>query len=533
MSRGRSAPNVSFNSIESELDEIRAEMAKLKIELRSMEGERQAYILQSQDLIRKQRREMEWLQEEQAELHRILRMCESRTHRLQDASVTQDLLIMLEHKDEMDKLLENEKVTLEQLNKEILRADRRLVILRRVGNTGGHNQRTKVPPTQKTPQVLENHLDQALIRFNMHLTRKSQLREDLESLRIRRIQFYQMCQRLERELREIREDIRDVINISTAAYNARVEVQMNTMRIKELAVKDLAQYSIEMKELETVIADERHLQDFLTIKCHSRSGQDDHGHSPQDTDEWEREEMSDEMLAALDETFLKIHSFTGEEDLDVLVRRFLQIEDQNFALFDYVNKQSNQAKALRDQINQIRQDTEQLYADGQRQESLIRGLQSRQQAAEKKAQACNVQATTVTKILDQVRTGMRRVLRRLERVRNVMKDLPAAATITDKNLVDILDILDQKINDLLRIQAFLKSKNPDKDDAKDASIPKRKASIKSTGEEEKLLTQKELRQKMIKEILLKEGIIGPSRGREVKPSRPNMESGTQRRRPEA
>ncbi|KAJ8359350.1 hypothetical protein SKAU_G00158750 [Synaphobranchus kaupii] len=56
-------------------------------------------------------------------------------------------------------------------------------------------------------------------------------------------------------------------------------------------------------------------------------------------------------------------------------------------------------------LRQIRQDTEQLYADGQRQESLIRGLQSRQQAAEKKAQACNVQATTVTKILDQVRTG--------------------------------------------------------------------------------------------------------------------------------
>lgn len=54
--------------------------------------------------------------------------------------------------------------------------------------------------------------------------------------------------------------------------------------------------------------------------------------------------------------------------------------------------------------------------------------------------------------------GMRRVLRRLERVRNVMKDLPPAATITDKNLVDILDTLDQKINDLLRIQAFLRSK---------------------------------------------------------------------------
>ncbi|KAG5836068.1 hypothetical protein ANANG_G00250680 [Anguilla anguilla] len=536
MSRGRSEPNVNSSS-ELDMDVIKAEMGKLQIQLRTVEEERQAYILQSQDLIRKQRREIEWLQAEQAELHRILRMCESRTHRLQDAAVTHDLLILLEHKDEMDKLLETERLTLEQLNKEILRVDRRLVILRRVGSTGGYSQRSRAPPTQKSTPVLENHLDQALIRLNMHLTRNSQLREDLESLRIKRIQFQQMRQRLEVELQEIREDIRDVVNISTAAYNARVEVQVKMMRIKELAVKDLAHYSMEMKELETVIHDERHLQDFLTIKCHSRSGQEDHPHSPQDSEM--REEMTDEMLAVLDDTFLKIHSLTGEENLDVLVRRFLQIEDQNFALFDYVNKQSTKVKALKDQINQIQQDTEQLREGRQRREmerhALMRDLQAQQQAAEKRAHACNAQATAATKILDQVRTGMKRVLRKLERVRNVMKDLPSAASITDKNLVDILDVLDEKINGLLRIQAFLKSKNPDKDDTKDGRAPKQKESVKSPSicEEERPLTEKELRQQMIKEILMREGIIGPSRGREVKPSKSNKAPSTQRRHPEA
>ncbi|XP_061076385.1 coiled-coil domain-containing protein 114 isoform X3 [Conger conger] len=530
MARGRSAPNISFNSSDSDLDEIlridamshgrsvpsvnfgseididviRAEMAKLKIQLRTMEVERQAYVLQSQDLIRRQRREMERLQAEQKELQRILCMCESRTHRQQDTAVTQDLLFLLEHKDQMDKMLESERLTLEQLNKEILNADRRLIILRRVGSTGGYTQRTKAPPTQKTTQVLENQLDRALVRFNTHLTQNSQLRNDLESLRIRRSHFQQIRQRLERELRDLREDISDVVNISTAAYNARVEVQMKMMRIKELAVKDLEHYSIEMKELETVIADERHLQDFLTIKCHSRSGQEDHRHSPQDPDEWEmREEMTDEMLGALDETFLKIHSLTGEENLDVLVQ----------------------------------QDTERLCEDGQQWElerhALTRDLQARQQASEKRAQACNTHTATVAKILEQARTGMRRVLRRLERVRNVMKDLPPAATITDKNLVEILDTLDLKINGLLRIQAFLKSKNPDKDDTKDGSEQKAAVKSPSISEEERPLSQKELRQQMIKEILLREGIIGPRRERAVKPSRPNKAPSTQRRRPEA
>jgi len=47
--------------------------------------------------------------------------------------------------------------------------------------------------------------------------------------------------------------------------------------IREKAVKDLAQYSIEMKELERVIAHEFSLKEFMTTKCSERSGQDD-GH---------------------------------------------------------------------------------------------------------------------------------------------------------------------------------------------------------------------------------------------------------------
>lgn len=47
--------------------------------------------------------------------------------------------------------------------------------------------------------------------------------------------------------------------------------------MREKAVKDLAQYNAEMKELERVIAHECILKDFMTTKCSERSGQDD-GH---------------------------------------------------------------------------------------------------------------------------------------------------------------------------------------------------------------------------------------------------------------
>lgn len=57
----------------------------------------------------------------------------------------------------------------------------------------------------------------------------------------------------------------------------RVEAQSKMTMMREKAVKDLAQYNAEMKELERVIAHECSLKEFMTTKCSERSGQDD-GH---------------------------------------------------------------------------------------------------------------------------------------------------------------------------------------------------------------------------------------------------------------
>ena len=45
--------------------------------------------------------------------------------------------------------------------------------------------------------------------------------------------------------------------------------------MREKAVKDLAQYNTEMKELERVIAHEQRLKEFMTAKCSERSAQDE------------------------------------------------------------------------------------------------------------------------------------------------------------------------------------------------------------------------------------------------------------------
>lgn len=44
--------------------------------------------------------------------------------------------------------------------------------------------------------------------------------------------------------------------------------------------------------------------------------------------------------------FERIKEMMGEEDFDLLVQRFIEIEDKNFVLFNFVNEQNNEIEIL-------------------------------------------------------------------------------------------------------------------------------------------------------------------------------------------
>ncbi|KAG9334233.1 hypothetical protein JZ751_008380 [Albula glossodonta] len=88
---------------------------------------------------------------------------------------------------------------------------------------------------------------------------------------------------------------------------------------------------------------------------------------------------------------------------------FLAVEDRNFALFNYVNEQNNEAETLRDQINQTQEEMAQFHEEGQRQEkehkARLRDIGEQQQDAEQQVQGYEQRSIAVAKILDQLKTG--------------------------------------------------------------------------------------------------------------------------------
>ncbi|XP_053301893.1 coiled-coil domain-containing protein 114 [Pleuronectes platessa] len=455
-----------------DIDNTESELAKLQRQFRIMEGDRQAYSLQAREQIRKQQLEMDQLRKEQEELHRNLCVSKSLSHQQQDSEDTQRLQALLEQGDVLEEELRKEKQCQKGLKREISDMEMKLCELRKGEVSTSDTRGPAVQRTQKAIQTLEYKLDRALTRFNEQLSKNSHLREELQMLCVERIRFQQLHNRLDKELQEIRKKIGEMINLSTAAYDARVEAQSKMTMMREKAVKDLAQYNTEMKELERVIAHEQILKDFMTVKCSERSGQDnvpEMGHRRlSEGKEQQRMDLDEESLDVLEEVFKRIHTVTGEDNLDMLVTRFIQGEDRNFAHFNVVNEQNNETEALRDQIKHIREGMENFQVKALQQEhnhrSLLGDIEEQQKKTESQTDEYENQASIISNILEKSKAGVKSTFSTMECDRSVIEDMLGSSTgISENNIMSYLGLLEQKTNELLTIQAFLNSKDLEKD----------------------------------------------------------------------
>ncbi|XP_074529761.1 coiled-coil domain-containing protein 114 isoform X1 [Halichoeres trimaculatus] len=472
MPRGKSIASARSDTSEIDIDGTESEMAKLQRQFKIMEGDRQAYSLQAREQMRKQEQEIEKLQKEQEELHRNLGLCKRVSRQQQDSEDAQSLRALLEQKDMLEEELKKEKDCQKELEKEISNMRLEIEGQRRSRVSASKKQRNEVQQTEKTIHTLEYRLDRALTRFNEQLTNNCHLREELQTLQIERARFQQLKNRLEKELCDIRKKIGEVVTHSTAAYDSRVEAQSKMTMMKEKTEKDLAQYNVEMKELERVIARECSLKEFMTTKCSEKRGQDD-GHEAGHRQlsvlkEQRKMDSAEESLDTLEEVFEKIQNVTGEDNLDLLVTRFIQVEDRNFALFNFVNEQNSEAEVLRDQISQIQLQIEQFGETALQQEqehdTLMRKLDEKQKEIDFQTEDYEQRASIISKILEQIKTEVDSIVSKIECDRSVIEDkLGFSAGISENNIMAYLGLVEQKANELLTMQAFLNSQDLGKD----------------------------------------------------------------------
>ncbi|XP_058646540.1 coiled-coil domain-containing protein 114 isoform X2 [Onychostoma macrolepis] len=414
---------------------------------------------------------MQEIAELRAEQERLLR-----THRESESPAVKTVSALLKHRDKLDEEIEKEKQTQAELQKEIMIMEKKLVEMRR--GQASHSHKSHPRDIQKAIRTTQSKLDRSRAHFGEQMKINSLLRKDIELLHMQRTRFQQLYRKLEKVLQDIRKDIAEVVDKSATAYDAKVDAQTKTSMIKEKAVKDLAQYSAEMQELERVIAHEHQLKEFMSTKNNQRASMD-YGKRTRRRQEMKEQRKADggeETPDSLKKAFQQIQELTGEDNLGKLVTKFIQGEERNFALFNYVNEQNAEAERLKEEIQQIRNDTEQLNIKSRQQEQesqvALKQLKNQLQECKAQTQQYEAQADHISRVLDQVKTGLDNMFKTIDcKLGQMGGMLGSSSGITDSNLMTYLGMVEQKASELLTIQAFIKSKDPENSSDLEAVAP--------------------------------------------------------------
>ncbi|XP_043918995.1 coiled-coil domain-containing protein 63-like [Protopterus annectens] len=536
MRRGRPVSSILSDISDVDLEGLaEGEFERLQRQFRNMESDRQAYSTETQDLIRRQLAEIKKLEKERDDLILNTQLSESRVNQLRDQDKKENLRSLLDQKDRLEDKLTREKQTIANLDQEIKSLEKKISEQRKrsAGPSGPAKQNLHL---QKNIKKMENRLDRSLTKFNDQLTKNSKLREELDILKVERSRFEQLYRKLEKEMHDTRRIIGSVIETSSAAYDARDEAQMKMLQLKEKAEKDLAQHAAEIKELQRIIDHDRKLKEFMGIKGQERSSDEDEMHHKRDEEESEKRkrDSKEETVESYELAFQKIRKVMGEDNLDVLVRKFIEVEDRNFALFNYVNEQNSEIEILRESISEIQGEIETFKSQTLHLENehkkILKELEFKLNDAVHQSGQHDKHQQRWMKIVDQLKAGVDSLFKKINCDHSVLDEmLGASAGIRNNNIMQYMGLIEQRTNEILSIQSYLNSKDYDKPYnpqeaarfllGQSAEMPSSHFSIQppSTGEdydsegdlaitdeEERPLTQSELREKIIKGVLKKE-----------------------------
>lgn len=124
---------------------------------------------------------------------------------------------------------------------------------------------------QRQIATMENKLEKALNGYDVYLTKNAKLRGTIDHLKKERNTFGGLKKRLETELLEQKKSIAEIIDSSNAAYEARDDAQARMTALRERSEKEMQESTMELKELNRVLEQERKLKEFMGVKGRDRA----------------------------------------------------------------------------------------------------------------------------------------------------------------------------------------------------------------------------------------------------------------------
>ena len=462
-------PAPALASVDAELDELQRRY-------RIMEGDRKSYAEEVQAVVRKQKAQIEKLKRENGQLKSELSL-QSRAVALGDSGAVSTRITKLQDTiDQITRSIEAEKRRAEEVDQRA-KTVREAILAERKDMGGNNAPMEQNQAVGKQIKVLEHRLHRALVKFNEAIAANKDLREEIDNLRRERVVFDGIYKKLQLELSEKKKKMAEIIEVANVAYEARDRAQAEISGLKASAEKEQGEFEHEWKELGQKLEEDRKRQDFLARERQRLAGEETRGQMSKDDEQELKKVVTKghwnlakdkaaihsgmEKVQTYEEAFAKIQAATGISDIDELVRQFIENEDQNFKMFNYLNELNMEIEKGEEALVELKQESDKYKGQDKgaasQRKRLIKELQDRVNEVDGRTGAADEQLRQTSHAVAQIARSIEGLCNKLGCQSTLLEEMGAEGGCNDSSIMVYLGVLEQRGNELLTSYLGLQS----------------------------------------------------------------------------
>jgi hypothetical protein len=309
-------------------------------------------------------------------------------------------------------------------------------------------------------------------------------------LRRERVVFDGINAKLSGELHEKKKEMAQIIEISNLAYEARDQALNEMSLMRAHADKEQLSFENEWRDLGRLLEQDKRLKEKAqTGSTTAKSFEDKDSKKGQVKNNWllardkASQKASIDRVQSFEEAFLQIKNATGIDNIDELVQTFIDAEDQNFSLFNYVNELNNEIEKLDESIAEVRMDIDKYKGQGgqsdKQRKKLLKDLEDRLAATEARAEQCgphplraalpaifrrrlfvclfdtapplryDLKAQKSTRTVAHLEQGIQSIFGKIGCDKSALSETLGSTGVTETNMMQYLGVIEQRCNELM------------------------------------------------------------------------------------
>jgi len=260
-----------------------------------------------------------------------------------------------------------------------------------------------------------------------------------------------------------------IVEVSNAAHEARHKAKEQMAALKVQAEQEQQNFEQEWAELGRLIQHDGKMKEFVKQRTRAAAkgldAADEEEHlrkrimrtNPSITKDKAAQQQALEKVQKYEEAFARITTATGITDIDELVATFIEAEDHNFSLFNYVNELNKEVEKLEEQIAHLRSEIEHhrgqtVSTDNQRRKEL-QELEQQLAATEKRTKSYETKARRAANTVAVLKEGIFDIFQAIGCNQEGVQEIMGGGGVTESNVMQYLGVIEQRTNEILQMYA--------------------------------------------------------------------------------